>query len=373
MPSVARARRTRRSSEGPTFSVPELSAITLLTAPVLSKLLAAATAVKGGREPKYAWRSIVACLSARGLVRELGLLREARLGVRTSQMWVAGYPRLVDEWHPTKNGELFPDQVSHGSSQRVWWTCPNGPDHEWNAVARSRTTGTGCPCCTGQKVSITNCLATRMPALAAEWHPSLNGALTPRDVVWSSTARVWWKCAAGTDHDWCATVNRRSSNATGCPYCAGLRLSVTNALATAAPELAREWHPTKNGRLSPAEVTLGSSRRVWWRCSRVAAHEWQVTTNDRASHGRGCPFCAKRRVSDDNALATLFPQLTGEWHPTKNGRLSPSEVAHQSHRSVWWRCETDPRHVWRTAVQNRTAKGSGCPKCARLRRGLTRA
>ena len=41
---------------------------------------------------------------------------------------------LVEEWHPTKNGELKPSEVTFGSNKKVWWKCPKGDDHEWVAV-----------------------------------------------------------------------------------------------------------------------------------------------------------------------------------------------------------------------------------------------
>ncbi len=34
------------------------------------------------------------------------------------------YPSLVQEWHPTENGDLKPEDVSSGSSKEVWWLCP---------------------------------------------------------------------------------------------------------------------------------------------------------------------------------------------------------------------------------------------------------
>jgi hypothetical protein len=36
-----------------------------------------------------------------------------------SRYWVAGYPRLLAQWHPTRNGDLFPDEVSFGSGKRI--------------------------------------------------------------------------------------------------------------------------------------------------------------------------------------------------------------------------------------------------------------
>ena len=40
------------------------------------------------------------------------------------------------------------------------------------------------------------------------------------------------------------------------------------SLADRNPELAKEWHPIKNGDLTPAQVTPGSGKKVWWICIR---------------------------------------------------------------------------------------------------------
>jgi hypothetical protein len=37
-------------------------------------------------------------------------------------------------------------------------------------------------------------------------------------------------------------------------------------LSVTHPELAAEWHPTRNGELSAENVTAGSSKKVWWSC-----------------------------------------------------------------------------------------------------------
>ena len=43
----------------------------------------------------------------------------------------------------------------------------------------------------------------------------------------------------------------------------------------ANPDLAKQWHPTKNGTLTPADVTLHSGKKVWWMYDK--GHEWQTT------------------------------------------------------------------------------------------------
>ena len=125
-------------------------------------------------------------------------------------------PKLAKAWHPVKNGNLTPRDVTPGSNKKVWWKCKKG--HEWDALIRSRNRGSGCPYCTGKKVCIDNCLQTRNPNLAKEWHPTKNGKLTPRDVTSSGRSIVWWQCSAG--HAWQATVNSRN-HGTGCKQCRG--------------------------------------------------------------------------------------------------------------------------------------------------------
>ena len=49
------------------------------------------------------------------------------------------------EWHPTKNKQLAPEKVTHGSGKKVWWLCSN--NHEYNATILHRAHGTGCPKC----------------------------------------------------------------------------------------------------------------------------------------------------------------------------------------------------------------------------------
>ena len=106
---------------------------------------------------------------------------------------------LLKEWDESRNFPLTPDTVSYGSKKKVWWTCENG--HSWQTTVHVRSEGSGCPYCAGRKVLPGfNDLKTLCPGVAAQWHPSLNGALTP-----------------GTGAQQC-----------GCPVCAGT-VSTTHA------------------------------------------------------------------------------------------------------------------------------------------------
>ena len=263
---------------------------------------------------------------------------------------------LAAQWHPTRNGDLTPQDVMAGSNKKVWWQCERG--HEWETRISHRSKGIGCPFCSGQRaIPGENDLATIRPDLAAQWHPTRNGRLTPQQVVAGSGKKVWWRCDKG--HEWEATVANRSKGH-GCLFCSGRKvLPGFNDLATTDPELAAQWHPTRNGDLTPQNVTSGSGKKVWWlgKCG----HEWEAAVYSRRD-GTGCPYCSNKALLPDyNDLATKYPELAAQWHPTRNGRLTPRDVVAGSDKKVWWRCERG--HEWEARIYNRS-KGIGCPYCS---------
>lgn len=271
------------------------------------------------------------------------------------------HPHLAAEWHSEKNGTLTPKDVSRGSARRVWWKCSVDPSHEWTATPNDRTNGTGCPICAGKVATHETCLQILFPNLASEWHPEKNEAMTPNDVTPGSGKKVWWRCSVDPSHEWEAAVYSRVCG-NGCPVCSGQLVTPRTSLQTLYPNIAAEWHTEKNGSLSPNDVTAGSGHIAWWRWSSNPAHEWQAVVHHRV-YGTGCPICAGRVAAPDTCLQTLHPDIADEWHPNKNGDLTPRDVVLGSNRKVWWRCSVDPSHVWQAVIHARTRLGSGCPFC----------
>lgn len=292
-----------------------------------------------------------------------------RASVTTSLAALA--PELAREWHPSKNGTTTPEQLTVGSNARIWWRCSASPDHVWKASVVRRRSGHGCPFCAGKKVSKTNSLLAVAPEIATEWHPSKNGSLTPGDVVSGSARRVWWACPRGADHEWIAPVYERATRGTQCPFCAGRQVSGASSLAALVPHLAREWHPTKNGLLTPGDVTIGTPRQVWWQCTE--GHEWRTPVAQRTKDGRGCPFCSHHRVTAQTSLAALAPELVRQWHPDKNLPLTASDVMPRSEKVVWWKCPEGGDHEWQATPCSRTAASPpvGCPFCGNRRLSVT--
>lgn len=197
--------------------------------------------------------------------------------------------------------------------------------------------------------------------LLDQWNWEQNGDLTPLSISSGSRQKVWWRCEHG--HEWQARVSSRTGEGTGCPVCAGKQvIPGENDLAGSFPDIAAQWHPTKNGTLKPEGVTACSNRRIWWRCEK--GHEWRTLVAHRTAIGTGCPYCAGFRVlTGFNDLATLEPDIAAQWHPELNGELTAQMVMPGSHKKVWWQCAEG--HVWNAVVYSRTGpRKCGCPVCA---------
>eukprot|EP00128_Syssomonas_multiformis_P003598 Colp12_sorted_trinity150504_noHs@31698 len=280
----------------------------------------------------------------------------------------AEFPEVVRQWHPTKN-TLRPEDVAPLSMKRIWFICDEG--HEWEASLNGRTSmGAGCPTCKLKRVTSTNNLLVKNPGLAAEWHPTKNGDLKPDAVSWSSGKKVWWECHQG--HEWQAVISKRARKV-GCRTCFFMQAKGSprpkQSLLAAHPDLAQQWHPTKNGVLTPDAVSHAAGKKVWWQCPSDPAHEWEAQVRQRSLRCSGCPFCKKspRPISETNNLLALYPEVAQEWHPTLNGELTADKVAGKSGKKVWWACGKCG-HEWQAKVHARTANGCGCPKCAIKRR-----
>lgn len=203
------------------------------------------------------------------------------------------------------------------------------------------------------------CIREERQELLRQWMKAENLPLTPEGVSRGSRRYVWWRCEKG--HKWRAQVKSRAYGS-GCPICTNRVISPEeNSLAAWYPQLAAQWHPDKNGGLTPAQVAPGTRRKVWWRCEK--GHEWRASVTSRVTGGSGCPVCSGKQVlPGENDLASLFPGLAAEWDAEKNGRLTPGHVTPGSNRRVWWLCGRG--HSYQAAIGARTSSGSGCPYCA---------
>jgi len=230
-------------------------------------------------------------------------------------------PNVASMWHPTLNGELTPEMVTEHSGETRWWQHKDeetGILHEW-PMPIDKLTGKelrSCSVCRGLRVQVgANDLVTTHSVLASEWHPTLNGMLTPQMVSKGSREEVWWlrDCREnGIFHEWHSKVSKRTGAVPrGCAICSGHQIQIgVNDLASQYPELAKEWDYVKNKKLTPQMVTVSSGQSVKWKhkSTKGSLHRWPARIADRtSSKPTGCPEseCSKTGF-DPNKPAHLY-------------------------------------------------------------------
>ncbi len=124
-------------------------------------------------------------------------------------------------------------------------------------------------------------------------------------------------------------------------------------------ELMLQYNFAKNKDLQLNELTLGSDKKIWWKCSK--GHEWQASIVNR-NRGTSCPYCSGRQaIIGYNDLMTTYPELAKEWNYEKNGNLKPNMVMANSGKKVWWKCSKG--HEWQATIDNRS-RSRNCPYCS---------
>mmetsp|Transcript_5183 Transcript_5183/g.8512 ORF Transcript_5183/g.8512 Transcript_5183/m.8512 type:complete len:403 (+) Transcript_5183:168-1376(+) len=202
------------------------------------------------------------------------------------------------------------------------------------------------------------------PDIASAWHPVKNAPLSPENVTLGSQKKVWWICLNNPSHEWRARIFERASSLNGCPICSNRpgHVPFNQSIAFACPQVAKEFHPTKNGTLRATEVSTGSRQSLWWLCSANPAHEWKTDVYLRCLYRTGCPTCRNLKEKRGTLMLDVRPDLAAEVHPDFTD-LNIQELTYGSSQTVLWQCKNDHEHVWSQKVWYRV-RGHGCPFCA---------
>lgn len=252
-------------------------------------------------------------------------------------------------------------KIYNGNSKNLQWQClENNCGEIFKATWNNIKAGKSCGFCAGRQVGLSNCLATKNPKLALEWHPTKNGDLTPYDVTQYNNKEVWWLCSKNPKHEWTSPISIRNS-VPGCPFCSGKRPSEDYNLLVINPELCKEWDYIKNKK-NPEDYCPNSGESVFWICEKN--HSWKATISKR-NHDRNCPHCCNHPLpSEEYNLLLDNPELCKEWNYEKN-KNNPENYTPRSSKDVWWKCK-ECGHEWDASIKNRNKqKGTGCPECSK--------
>ena len=281
----------------------------------------------------------------------------------------------VGYWHPTKNGEITPQDIYKNTTAEFWWHC-DACSHDY--LRSPNRMKTPCPYCAKSHFTlccIPECRVCYEKSFAshyraAEWHPTLNvrdgKILHPYEISKKNDNKFWFKCN-DCGHDFDCTLHNLVTHDSWCPYCCvptaklckdgNCQQCFNNSLAS-IPKAVNHWHP-KNKK-KPRDIHKGSGHEVWLRCSKCP-HDFAIQPQS-ILRGTWCPYCTrvrnmKKRKADETERSPSPSKLCGErsctycfpfsfashpkalqWHPTKNGNLKPHQVHRGSGMKAWFKC-----------------------------------
>lgn len=127
-------------------------------------------------------------------------------------------PELEKEWSPNNKEKCW--EVAYSSNTLYEWVCSKNPTHIWSMTPGQRThpiRASGCPWCSGNRVSELNSLATKAPWLEKEWHPDNEKKFY--ETAYGSDIKCKWRCTKG--HVFWASPGHRTHHIhpSGCPEC----------------------------------------------------------------------------------------------------------------------------------------------------------
>ena len=259
-------------------------------------------------------------------------------------------PSLLDEWDYDKNGTLSPNMVTTGSDKKVWWVCNLG--HSYQATVSARTSGKGCPICSGKRVlKGFNDFESRCPELIKSWDFTKND-IKPDMVAYGSDKKFWWTCENGHSYQ-CSINNRRAGQS--CPICSNKKILVGfNDINTTHPHIAAEWDYELN-QIHPTDVSSGSHKKAWWICS-TCKHKWIAPIYNRTA-GHGCPECTKiKKGSPQKVHIDFLTRMTA-----KNPNISFLSEYLGAKEKITCRCLLCGNE-WLGTPTN-LLRGHGCPTC----------
>ena len=330
--------------------------------------------------------------------------------------------RLIKEWNYEKNVDIDPRKISSNYTKKVWWIGECG--HEWEASVYSRTKlGTNCPICAEERHSsvseksvlfylkksnkykeiLENYKDNNIKLELDIYIPEINTAIEYDGERWHRNIEKDLRKDKMCEKNNIRIIRLREN---GCPKYSsnsikfslknnkikGLEEAILNVLnflninnidvniekdnteilsminfmvkensiLNLYPDIAKEWHPTKNGNLKPEHTKPSSNKTIWWICPN--GHEYQLDVYHRTERGNGCPICSSHRtLGGYNDLSTSNPQLALQWNYEKNKELKPTDVTANSKKKVWWIGECG--HEWEATISRRN-NGRGCPYCS---------
>lgn len=274
------------------------------------------------------------------------------------------YPQYAAEWHPTKNGTLKPSEISQKNGRHVWWLCKYG--HEWEATPKDRVIdNTGCPYCSARRntsfpeQAIFFYIKKLYPDAVSRYRDIFDNGMELD--IYVPTIRLAIEFDGGTWHNSEDSHRREKQKYDICR-------NNDIKLIRIKERIDDKWDDV-------ADVVYTIEKRRYYQELQPVIQVILETIDEKCSIDvdlrRDENEIKEYLTPINNSLSVLRPDLVEEWNYEKNGKLTPNLFGTNSNDYVWWKCKICG-HEWHTTIIHRGGKrNSGCPECAKIKKGKT--
>lgn len=336
------------------------------------------------------------------------------------------YPTLLQEVDIDKNPLNTVQDISSGSAKKIYWKCEQGHSYEMSAVNKIKSRGCpfchNKRVMAGENDLVTWCKDNGRTQILDDWNYEKNMVL-PNEITYGSNVKAWFKCHI-CGYEWQTVVNSRTIQHSDCRMCSrrinssfpeqcvfyyvsiffpdavngdrsildGRELDIwVPSLRFAVEYDGKKWH--KNDSKDIEKDKLCKDRGIiLYRIREKGCKElnsadsilfeyeygdWNALSKIiiEILEDVGMKNCDVNISRDEyivkekyytqslaNSLGSLYPQLAKEWHPTKNGKITPDLIIAETHDLYHWLCPEG--HTYKASPKNRIRMNSNCPYCS---------
>ena len=282
------------------------------------------------------------------------------------------HPELAKEWHPIKNGDLKPCDVSYGLARKVWWLCPQG--HDYQATLNHRSAGTNCPICNaGRQTSFAEqavyfYVKRIYPDALSRYKDIFQNGMELDIFIPSIKLAIEYDGEAWHKKD---KLKREIRKYKICQQ-NGIKLFRLKEKTSKHDLLTADRIFSVEGKMYEGrdlELVIQSLMDIidptcnFWTRKTIYPVPSKADIDikrDELEIRQNYMTCLY-----GNSLSERYSFLAKEWHPDKNGTLTPDMIKPHSKIKAWWICP-NCNNEYIASVSHRV-NGTGCPKCGVLK------
>ena len=269
------------------------------------------------------------------------------------------YPDLVNEWHPTKNGNLTPDQISTGSNREIWWKCQKGHEYEL-AVKRRTSRHQGCPRCYTRKsvpeLYVLHELEWIFREVISDFpveNYHIDIFLPNYDLGIEYDGYIFHRHRVRQDSQKNKAVKKQQFELIRIRESGLAPLSKNDVVLDKSDSHQDAVHAL----LYRIMKILGSFKEKKLIQDYLIQGKQRNPSNFRRS-------IANRKIPSNRSLSAMNTDADAAWDYKKNKPLTPNNVNHGTHEYYYFKCLEDASHPsYKTQVKN-FYNGTRCPICA---------